>query len=96
MTLFGLGLILIALIVIFFSSYRSYLVFVGAGMLAWIFVEILGVGLRRAFDISMMMSYVVGIGVLLFILLGILLREDRKAQRLAARRYIEHTPFYEN
>ena len=95
-TLVGLSFVAVALIAVFFSPYRRWLSFMLAGMVFWGVLEVIRFGTQILFDIPMAFSYLVALMVSMSIITMLLLREDRQAERaLAKRRYIEHTPVYD-
>ena len=95
-TIFGFSLIAVALTAVFFSPYRHWLGFTCAGMLFWGLLEAVRFGVQNVFEMSVAYSYLTALSVAMLCLTAFLLREDNRAQKaLANRRYIEHTPFYE-
>ena len=95
-TIFGFSLIAVALAAVFFSPYRHWLGFMCAGMLFWGMLEGVRFGVRSVFELSVTYSYLAALSVAMLGLTAFLLREDHRAQKaLANRRYIEHTPVYE-
>lgn len=96
-TIIGFVLIAVALATVFFSPYRHWLGFMFAGMIFWGVLETIRYSVQNIFDISVAYSYLTAIMVAMSALIGLLLREDHRAQKaLANRRYIEHTPVYED
>lgn len=96
-TIVGLSLIAAALIAVFFSPYRRLLSFMFAGMLFWGLIETVRFSTQIVFDLPIAYSYLTAIMLAMSIVIVLLLREDRRAERaLAKRRYIEHTPVYED
>ena len=96
-TLVGLSLIAAALIAVFFSPYRRLLSFMFAGMLFWGLIETVRFSTQIVFDLPIAYSYLTALMLAMSIVIVLLLREDRRAERaLAKRRYIEHTPVYED
>ncbi|WOE30927.1 MULTISPECIES: AciT family ciprofloxacin tolerance protein [unclassified Acinetobacter] len=96
-SIIGLSLLAVALIVILFSPYRRWLSFMFAGMLFWGVLEALRYAIQRVFEWSVTSSYLLAIFIAMILMTALLLREDRKArQATAKRRYIEHTPVYED
>ncbi len=95
-TIFGFSLIAVALAAVFFSPYRHWLGFMCAGMLFWGMLEGVRFGVQSVFELSVTYSYLAALSVAMLGLTAFLLREDHRAQKaLANRRYIEHTPVYE-
>lgn len=95
-TIFGFSLIAVALAAVFFSPYRHWLGFMCAGMLFWGMLEGIRFGVQNVFELSVTYSYLAALSVAMLGLTAFLLREDHRAQKaLANRRYIEHTPVYE-
>ena len=95
-TIFGFSLIAVALAAVFFSPYRHWLGFMFAGMLFWGLLEAVRFGVQNVFEFSVTYSYLTALSVAMFALTVFLLREDSRSQKaLANRRYIEHTPVYE-
>lgn len=93
----GISLVAVALIAVFLSPYRRWLTFMFAGMAFWGLLEAIRIGLQTAFELSMTYSYLVSISFLIVVVTSLLIVEDRRAERaLARRRYIEHTPIYED
>lgn len=93
----GLSLIAAALIAVFFSPYRRLLSFMFAGMLFWGLIETVRFSTQIVFDLPIAYSYLTALMLAMSIVIVLLLREDRRAERaLAKRRYIEHTPVYED
>ncbi|WP_374666823.1 ciprofloxacin tolerance protein AciT [Acinetobacter sp.] len=96
-TIVGIGLIATALIAVFFSPYRRWLSFMLAGMLVWGLIEVIRFGTQTVFELPMAFSYLTAVTSAIMVFTLILLREDRRAERaVASRRYIEHTPVYED
>jgi thiamine transporter ThiT len=96
-TILGLSLIAAALIAVFFSPYRRLLSFMFAGMLFWGLIETVRFSTQIVFDLPIAYSYLTALMLAMSIVIVLLLREDRRAERaLAKRRYIEHTPVYED
>ena len=96
-TIVGLSLIAAALIAVFFSPYRRLLSFMIAGMLFWGLIETVRFSTQIVFDLPIAYSYLTALMLAMSIVIVLLLREDRRAERaLAKRRYIEHTPVYED
>lgn len=96
-TIVGLSLIAAALIAVFFSPYRRLLSFMFAGMLFWGLIETVRFSTQIVFDLPIAYSYLTALMLAMSIVIILLLREDRRAERaLAKRRYIEHTPVYED
>lgn len=96
-TIVGLSLIAAALIAVFFSPYRRLLSFMFAGMLFWGLIEVIRFGTQTVFELPMTYSYLTALMSGMVIVTMLLLRADRRAERaLAKRRYIEHTPVYED
>lgn len=96
-TIVGLSLIAAALIAVFFSPYRRLLSFMFAGMLFWGLIETVRFSTQIVFDLPIAYSYLTALMLAMLIVIVLLLREDRRAERaLAKRRYIEHTPVYED
>ena len=96
-TIVGLSLIAAALIAVFFSPYRRLLSFMFAGMLFWGLIETVRFSTQIVFDLPIAYRYLTALMLAMSIVIVLLLREDRRAERaLAKRRYIEHTPVYED
>ena len=96
-TIVGLSLIAAALIAVFFSPYRRLLSLMFAGMLFWGLIETVRFSTQIVFDLPIAYSYLTALMLAMSIVIVLLLREDRRAERaLAKRRYIEHTPVYED
>lgn len=96
-TIVGFGLIATALIAVFFSPYRRWLSFMLAGMLVWGLIEVIRFGTQTVFELPMTYSYLTAVTSAIVVFSLVLLREDRRAERaVASRRYIEHTPVYED
>ncbi|MDQ8934352.1 AciT family ciprofloxacin tolerance protein [Acinetobacter rudis] len=96
-TIIGFALIAVALIAVFFSPYRHWLGFMCAGMLFWGLIEGLRFGVHNIFQISIAYSYLAAISTAMLGLIAFLLFADNRAQKaMADRRYIEHTPVYED
>lgn len=96
-TIVGLSLIAAALIAVFFSPYRRLLSFMFAGMLFWGLIETVRFSTQIVFDLPIAYSYLTALMLAMSIVIVLLLREDRRAERaLSKRRYIEHTPVYED
>jgi len=96
-TLVGFSLVPAAVLAVFFSPYRRWLSFMAAGMLAWGLIEVIRVGTQALFELPMTYSYLTALTAVMVVVTLLLLREDRRAERaLAKRRYIEHTPVYED
>ena len=87
----------LSLIAVFFSPYRRLLSFMFAGMLFWGLIETVRFSTQIVFDLPIAYSYLTALMLAMSIVIVLLLREDRRAERaLAKRRYIEHTPVYED
>ena len=96
-TIIGMGLIATALIAVFFSPYRRWLSFMLAGMLVWGLIEVIRFGTQTVFELPIAYSYLTAMASAMVVFSLVLLREDRRAERAVAnRRYIEHTPVYED
>lgn len=95
-TIVGFSLVAVAVLAVFFSPYRRWLSFMAAGMLVWGLIEVIRVGTQTWFELPMTYSYLSALTAVMMVVTGLLLREDRRAERaLAKRRCIEHTPVYE-
>lgn len=93
----GLGLVSAAIIAVFFSPYRRWLGFMLAGMLVWGLIEVIRLGTQFLFEMPMAYGYLLALTTAILAVIGILVMEDRRAERATAkRRYIEHTPVYED
>lgn len=93
----GIGLVSVALIAVFFSPYRRWLGFMLAGMTVWGLIEIIRWGTQTLFELPMTYSYLVALIMVMTSMTALLFLEDRRAQRAQEkRRYIEHTPVYED
>ncbi|RKG30104.1 AciT family ciprofloxacin tolerance protein [Acinetobacter tianfuensis] len=96
-TILGLSLVAAAVIAVFFSPYRRWLNYMFAGMLAWGMIEVIRFGAQAVFELPMAYSYLVALMSAMAVFILMLFAEDRRAeQRAAKRRYIEHTPVYED
>ena len=96
-TIIGMGLIATALIAVFFSPYRRWLSFMLAGMLVWGLIEVIRFGTQTVFELPIAYSYLTAMASAMVVFSLVLLREDRRVERAVAnRRYIEHTPVYED
>ncbi|QOW51759.1 MULTISPECIES: ciprofloxacin tolerance protein AciT [Acinetobacter] len=96
-TIVGLSLVAAALIAVFFSPYRRWLSFMLAGMAFWGILETVRFSVQTVFELSVTYSYLSALTLAMIVVTLLLLREDRRAERaLAKRRYIEHTPVYED
>lgn len=96
-TITGFALIAVALVAVFFSPYRHWLGFMLAGMLFWGCIEAIRFSVHNIFEISVAYSYLAAISTAMLGLIAFLLLADNRAQKaVAARRYIEHTPVYED
>lgn len=97
-SILGLSLLAVALIAVFFSPYRRWLIFMMAGMVFWGVLESIRFSIQTLFEWPVTYSYLSAISFAMVFLTLLLLREDRKAERAktAKRRYIEHTPVYED
>ncbi|AOA59683.1 AciT family ciprofloxacin tolerance protein [Acinetobacter larvae] len=95
-SILGFSLIAVALSAIFFSPYRHWLGFMFAGMLFWGLLETVRFSVQNLFDLSLALSYLTAFSVAMLALTAYLLHEDKRSQKaLANRRYIEHTPVYD-
>ncbi|MEB3768305.1 AciT family ciprofloxacin tolerance protein [Acinetobacter sp. MD2] len=93
----GLGLILIALVAVFFSPFRHWLGFMFAGMGFWGMIEAVRFSVQHFFSLPMTYSYLTALSAAMVLMTLVLLRADRQAQKaLARRQLIEHTPVYED
>jgi|SRR5690554_1856624 hypothetical protein len=96
-TIVGLSLVAAALIAVFFSPYRRWLSFMLAGMAFWGILETVRFSVQTVFELPVTYSYLSALTLAMIVVTLLLLREDRRAERaLAKRRYIEHTPVYED
>ena|SRR5690606_31528465 len=96
-TMIGLGLVATAVLIVFFSPYRRWLSFMVAGMLTWGLIEVIRLGTQTLLELPMTYAYLAALTSVMVIITLLLLREDRRAERaVAKRRYIEHTPVYED
>lgn len=97
-SIFGLSLLAVALIAVFFSPYRRWLSFMLAGMVFWGLLEAVRYSIQTVFEWPVTYSYLSALSFAMVLLTLLLLREDRKAERIATakRHYIEHTPVYED
>lgn len=90
----GLSLIAVALVAVFFSPYRRWLL---AGMFFWGLLEVVRFGVQVTFEMPVTYSYLTALSLAMVMVTFVLLREDKQAQKaLANRQYIEHTPVYED
>jgi len=96
-TIMGFGLIVAALVAVFFSPYRRWLSFMLAGMVFWGLLEMVRFGIQSVFIIPLTYSYLCALSLAMLAITMLLLREDHRTQKaLAKRQYIEHTPVYED
>lgn len=97
-SIFGLSLLAVALIAVFLSPYRRWLNFMLAGMVFWGLLEVVRFSVQTIFEWPVTYSYLLALSFAMVFMTLLLLREDRKAERAATakRRYIEHTPVYED
>jgi hypothetical protein len=96
-SLVGIGLVSAALIAVFFSPYRRWLGFMLAGMLVWGLIEVIRFGTQVIFELPMMYGYLAALTATMSVITLLLIIEDRRAERaLAKRRYVEHTPVYDD
>ena len=104
--LLGYGLLASFIITIALSSQRWLLWYVLGGMVYWLSVEVLHTALMNGFGLSDWHSYVVALGVSWLPLAGWVLyralryddvsRTVQQERELAAARYVEHTPIYDD
>ena len=95
-TLIGIGVLSAVSIAVYFSPYRRWLGFMLAGMAAWGLVECMRFAAQSLFELPMSYSYLSALTILMLMMTIILVLEDRRMERVTAkRRYIEHTPVYE-
>lgn len=93
----GLGLVSAALIAVFFSPYRRWLGFMLAGMCVWGLIEAMRLSTQLLLDVPMAYSYLIALTTTIMAIIMLLVIEDRRAERARVkRRYIEHTPVYED
>lgn len=93
----GICLVAVALIAVFFSPYRRWLSFMLAGMAFWGLLEALRLSVQTAFELPITYSYLAAVSSIMVLMTMLLVIEDRRAERAASkRRYIEHTPVYED
>jgi hypothetical protein len=93
----GIGFVSAAVIAVFFSPYRRWLGFMLAGMLVWGLIEVIRLGTHLLFEWPMAWGYLVASTATIMSIMSLLVIEDRRAERaIAKRRYIEHTPIYED
>ncbi|NCI77808.1 ciprofloxacin tolerance protein AciT [Acinetobacter kanungonis] len=96
-TIIGLSCVAVALIAVFFSPYRRWLSFMFAGMMFWGLLEMIRLSTQVVFELPMAYSYLAAVSIAMGMLSLLLFREDRRAERASSkRRYIEHTPVYED
>ena len=96
-TIVGLSLVAIAVIAVAISPYRRWLGFMCAGMFVWGFIEVIRFSAQTIFTLPMTYSYLTALTLAMVLITLVLIFEDRRAERaLAKRRYIEHTPVYED
>ena len=69
-----------------------------AGMVFWGLLEIVRLSVQTVFEFPVTYSYLAAISFAMVMMTLLLLIEDRRAERaaMAKRRYIEHTPVYED
>jgi len=90
-TIIGLSCVAVALIAVFWLS------FMFAGMMFWGLLEMIRLSIQVVFDVPMAYSYLAAVSTAMAMVTLLLFREDRRAERaLSKRRYIEHTPVYED
>ncbi|MEB3754909.1 AciT family ciprofloxacin tolerance protein [Acinetobacter sp. MD2(2019)] len=93
----GLGLILIALVAVFFSPFRHWLGFMLAGMGFWGTIELVRLSVQHLLQLPITYSYLTALMCAMAVITLVLLRADRMAQKaLANRQLIEHTPVYDD
>ena len=93
----GLSLVSVAIIAVFLSPYRRWLGFMLAGMLVWGLIEVIRFSTQILFEMPMAYGYLLALTTAILAVIGILVMEDRRAERaLEKRRYVEHTPVYED
>lgn len=94
----GISLVAVALIAVFFSPYRRWLSFMMAGMVFGGLLEAVRFSVQTVFEFPVTYSYLAAISFAMVMMTILLLVEDRRAERaaVAKRRYIEHTPVYED
>ena len=96
-TIIGLSCVAVALIAVFFSPYRRWLSFMFAGMMFWGMLEMMRLSIQVVFELPMAYSYLAAVSIAMTLFSLLLFREDRRAERaISKRRYIEHTPVYED
>lgn len=96
-TSLGIVMIVLAIVAVMMSPYRRWIGFMFAGMLFWGVLELLRFAVQNVFELSTTYSYLTAVSLAMLLLTLLLLREDRLAQKqLANRRYIEHTPVYDD
>lgn len=93
----GSGLIMTALIVVFFSSYRQWLGFMFAGMVFWGSIELVRLTVQTWLEWPTLYAYLAAMSVMMLGLIYLLLHFDALEQRSLSRQsIIEHTPIYDD
>ena len=80
-TIMGFGLIVAALVAVFFSPYRRWLSFMLAGMVFWGLLEMVRFGIQSVFIIPLTYSYLCALSPAMLAITMLLLREDHRAQK---------------
>ena len=97
--LLGLILITLAVVLIAFSRYREWLLFMFAGMGFWVGLELLRAFIQMMVDIPLLYGYISAFMIFLVGVAVVLAIKDQKAFKKAAAQKInciEHTPVYED
>ncbi len=96
-TIIGGSLVGLAVLLIAFSQYRHWLVFMCAGMVFWGGLELLRAGIQSVVDMPLLYGYVSAMMVCLFAFtVAIALNDRRLARQDIKVKYIEHTPVYDD
>lgn len=103
LSILGYGLLIVGVIATAISAQHRYLLlYTLAGMAYWLVVEVLQTGFVSMTEMTQWHGYVSALMVSWVSLIGwlayrnVYLVKKQKAQRVAAAKYVEHTPVYKN
>lgn len=93
----GITCVALAVLLVAFSRYRYWLVFMGAGMLFWGSLELVRIAIQSIIDMPLLYGYISAFMLFLFGFVLLIAYADRKHSKAHATKVncIEHTPVYE-
>lgn len=98
MTLTGITCVAISMVLVAFSRYRYWLIFMLAGVLFWSILELLRIVIQSITDLSMITGYICAAMLMFMTLTLMLFKYDQRQERLNHQKVkcIEHTPVHED